>query len=190
MKIVVYILLILGVLNYKKEVQKKDNEQLNSKISLNKKSTQNLTKQNIDSINYEIVRKLFGDLIIKNEKSKNSLTLLKKNNFKIQKNKDNIGLSFEKCKPFTDQKIFDDKFNLKDSYEWPEEALMHKHFFYVKGDYVIVFDLLNFDLIKNSRECVKNKGFMIDYIRIFKKDIYIEKAKNSFSSFYSKKIEN
>lgn len=42
MKTVVYILLLLGLLGCKKETQKKDNKQHNSKISLNKKSTQNL----------------------------------------------------------------------------------------------------------------------------------------------------
>jgi len=151
-------------------------------------NTINLTKQNIDSINYEIVKKLFGELVIKNKKFKYSLTLLKKYSFKIQKNKDYVGLSFEECLPFIDQNVFDKKFTLKDSTEWSEEALLHKHLFYVEEDYVIVFDLLNFDLIKTLRECNKNQGFMIDYIRIFKKDIYIEKAKNSFSSFYSKKI--
>jgi len=192
MKTITYfflIIIITGCFNAKTSNKNTKNDSLKKDLNEN---TINLSKQNIDSSNYKIVRILFDELVIKNKKFKDSLTLLKKYNFKIQKNNknsQNIRLSFKKCLPFIEQNIFDTKFTLKDSKEWYEEALIHKNLFYVAGDYVIIFDLLNFDLIKNPKECI-NKGFMLSNIRIFKKDIYVEKAKNSFSSFYSKKIEN
>ncbi|WP_298542348.1 hypothetical protein [uncultured Aquimarina sp.] len=142
-----------------------------------------ISNQKKDSSGLEIVKTLFDRAVSIESKSKDSLILFKKHKFSISKNNDPIRLNFEKCIPFLNQEKMNTKFKVRDSIEWYEHKLHHKHLFYIQDNYVIILDLLKIDTLKEC-EAIKNSNFMIDVIRIFEKEEYIVKARNSYSPFY------
>lgn len=142
-----------------------------------------ISEKKTDSTNYIIVKEVFNDYIIRNNKYKDSLLLFKKYNCKISKKNNPVVLFFNKCTVFNENMIVSTRFMLLDTIEWQEEALTHKNVFYEYNNYIISFNYIGgTKCLNKSAECI------IQNISIYRKEEYIEKARNSNSSKYSLKF--
>jgi len=182
MKFIYFFLLLISFVSCKKA--KTENNDTIIEVTSNRKKNI-LKEQKNYSCNIQIVKTIFSGTKVINEKATDSLLLLDIYRCSVSKESNPIKLNFPKCIFFSNQKDFNNEFSLKETNVWYEEALEHTNLFYLdhKYEYVIVVDLLKTGTLK---ECDVSKGndFILDAIRIFKKDVYAEKSRTSNSPFY------
>ncbi len=187
MKFISFFLLLILVFSCKNATT--ENNDAIVEVTASTKKENILEKQKNDSSNIQIVKAIFNDTKVINKKATDSLLLFSKYKCNISKQSNPIRLSFPKCLIFSSQQDFNNEFTLKETSVWYEEKLEHTNLFYLdhKNKHIIVVDLLKATTFK---ECNISEGsdFILDAIRIFKKDEYAEKSKKSNSPFYSFKM--
>ncbi len=187
MKFIHFFLILILVINCKNAKTENNDTIVDVTASNNKENI--LEEQKNDSSNLQIVKAIFNDTKIIKKKATDSLFLFNKYRCAASKQSNPIRLSFPKCLLFSNKKDFNNEFILKETNVWYEETLEHTNLFYLNHNnkYIIVVDLLKTTTFK---ECniSKSDDFILDAIRIFKKEEYAEKSKKSNSPFYSFKM--
>ncbi len=156
-------------------------------IVLNSQSNQ----PNLEGLSPQIiVQKIFGKHIRFINKTKDSINLFNTYNIMIEKNDNPIYITFEKCSPFLNKIQFDNNFKLLDTTEWNEEALVHKHFFYKKDNYIFIIDTFDDNELPDEIKCLKNNmSTIVEQIRIYDHSEYLKFAKKSLRSNFSQKVK-
>ncbi|WP_157814080.1 hypothetical protein [Olleya sp. Bg11-27] len=145
-------------------------------------------KNKIDITPTKITKSIFNDYL-KIDTSSDSILLFNQYFAKIEKNHNPIYITFRKCSSLSNKDVFNNNFNLVDSTDWYEEALLHKHFFYKKKNYIFILDTYNDGNLSKENRCPnKNKNDIIEKIRIFKYSEYQNWSKKTNRSTFSKKI--
>lgn len=158
----------------------KKNNQINEVIKIGKVNQ-------VDSTPTTITKSIFNNFLTI-DKYKDSAILFNQYSVKIDKNYNPIYITFRKCSPFLNKEQFNNNFNLLDSTDWHEEALIHKHFFYKKEGFIFIVDTYNDQNLTKENRCENNKNEILQKIRIFKYPEYISSSRKTNRSTFSKKI--